>query len=248
MRHQLQTFLTAVHALNTQPTWAGPNSAADEALAATYRHEPTAREILRTLSPGLADFDIGKDSGPGSRHTAEANARRGLGTLEDMAAWHKHLAPDAPVLPASQFHPWVWNASRTLWETGHHREAVQAAATSVNAHAQAKLGRRDASDDKLMQEAFSQNDPRPGQPRLRCPGDPADQTVQSMQRGALSFAVGCYYAIRNPATHEHQEWAEQTALECLAAFSILARWISDWQLLPARSAPADQGQSSLPSR
>lgn len=232
MHHKLQIFLTAVHAVNTHPEWAGPSSEADEALAAAYRHEPTAKKILRLLDPGLGDFDIGKDSGAGSSHTAEANARRGLGVLADMDAWYKHLARDAPMLPADQFHPWVWNASQTLWETGHYREAVHAAATAVNAHAQARLGRRDISDDKLMQEAFSSHEPRAPQSRLRCPGDPADQTVQSRQRGALSFAVGCYFAIRNPASHEHQEWSQQTALECLAAFSILARWISDWQLLP----------------
>lgn len=118
-----------------------------------------------------------------------------------------------------------------LWESGHYRQAVQAAATAVNAHAQTRLGRRDVADDKLIQEAFSDKDSQPGKPRLRCPGDPADPTVQSRQRGALSFGVGCFFAIRNPATHEHEEWPDHFALECLAAFSILARWISEWEIV-----------------
>jgi hypothetical protein len=33
----------------------------------------------------------------------------------------------------------------------------------------------------------------------------------------LQYAVGCFSAIRNPATHEHREWDPQVAIECLAA-------------------------------
>lgn len=233
MHKELEKFLAAVRALNSCADWASPSPSADEALAAAYRREPTAKEVLRRLDPALADFDIGKSSGQSGRQTAEANAQRGLGVLEDMDGWQEHLAPDAPVLRADRFHPWVWGASQTLWESGHYREAVHAAATAVNAHAQAKLGRRDISDDKLMQEAFSPTEPKAGRPRLRCPGDPADQTVLSRQRGALSFAVGCFFAIRNPAAHGQEEWLEQAALEYLASFSILARWIGDWELLRA---------------
>jgi hypothetical protein len=48
-------------------------------------------------------------------------------------------------------------------------------------------------------------------------------------RGALRpFAEGCFAGLRNPAAHEHgPEWDEQRALEYLAAFSILARWIDE---------------------
>jgi hypothetical protein len=235
MRAELQAFLAAVEALNAGAGWARPSPAADQALAAVYRHEPTARQVLRCLDPVLADFDISKGAAAGGQFTAEANARRGLGVLADMDAWHEHLTPDAPVLAADRLHPWVWDASRTFWDSGHHRAAVQAAASAINAHTQAKLGRLDVSDVRLMQETFSPHEPKTGEPRLRCPGDPADQTVQSRQRGALSFAVGCFSAIRNPASHEHEEWAEQTALECLAALSILARWISDWRVSSAPS-------------
>jgi hypothetical protein len=151
-----------------------------------------------------------------------------LASLPSATSGAKKLAPDAPALPADQFHPWVWQAAQTLWDSRHYRLAVQAAATAINAHTQAKLNRRDIADDGLMQEAFSPNPPRPGKPRLRCPGDPSDPTVQSRQRGALQFAIGCFFAIRNPATHEQGEWGEQAALECLASFSVLARWIDDW--------------------
>lgn len=155
---------------------------------------------------------------------------RGLGILAERDEWAAKLAPNAPALPADQFHPWVWQAAQTLWDSGHYRLAVQAAATAINAHTQAKLGRRDVADDSLMQEAFSTNPPQVGKPRLRCPGDPTDPTVQSRQRGALHYALGCFFAIRNPATHEQGEWGEQTALEYLASFSVLARWIDGWKV------------------
>jgi hypothetical protein len=72
--------------------------------------------------------------------------------------------------------------------------------------------------------------PNLGKARLRCPGDPRNPTVQSRQHGALPYAIGCFFAIRNPATHEQGEWDEQTALECLASFSVLAGWIDAWRL------------------
>jgi len=61
-----------------------------------------------------------------------------------------------------------------------------------------------------------------GQPRLRIPGDPRNPTVASRQRGAPQFGVGCFWVIRNPATHETSEWPPQEALEQLAALSLLA--------------------------
>ncbi|WP_081481181.1 TIGR02391 family protein [Saccharomonospora azurea] len=47
-----------------------------------------------------------------------------------------------------------------------------------------------------------------------------------MHDGAGNFARGVYSAIRNPNAHdEGDELAENEALEQLAAFSILARWV-----------------------
>jgi hypothetical protein len=43
----------------------------------------------------------------------------------------------------------------------------------------------------------------------------------------MAFAAGCYKAIRNPAAHiPLDELSEDEALEQLAAFSILARWVA----------------------
>jgi hypothetical protein len=199
----------------------------NEARAELRRKEATIKEILNTLDPALAEFNL---EGMGGDEMARNTVDRGLGILADRDEWKANLAPEGPVVPADQFHPWVWDAARTLWDSGHYRLAVQAAATAINAHTQTKIGRRDVADNDLMQEAFSTNAPQPGKPRLRCPGNPADPTVQSRQRGALQYAVGCFFAMRNPATHEHGEWDQQVALEYLAAFSVLARWIDDWRV------------------
>jgi hypothetical protein len=44
----------------------------------------------------------------------------------------------------------------------------------------------------------------------------------------MAFGQGCYLALRNPLSHEAdrlEELPENEALEQLAAFSLLARWI-----------------------
>jgi Protein of unknown function (Hypoth_ymh) len=130
------------------------------------------------------------------------------------------------VLPADRFHPWVWDSARTLWETSHYRQAVHAAANAINAKTQAKLNHRDISDKKLMQEALT-SAPRPGVARLVVnTGGLSGESASGMQAAVNNFAVGCYLGIRNPAAHEHEvDWNEQTALEYLAALSVLARWI-----------------------
>ncbi|MFE4255051.1 TIGR02391 family protein [Streptomyces sp. NPDC056910] len=141
------------------------------------------------------------------------------------------LAPDSPSLPTNGLHPWVWDAARTFWESAHYRAAVHAAATSINAHLQSKLGRRDVSDAKLVQEALSDKAPEPGRPWLRIPGDQSDPGVQTRQRGALQLGQGAYSALRNPAAHEMGDLPEQEALEQLATFSVLARLIDQCQVL-----------------
>jgi len=155
-------------------------------------------------------------------------------------------AEAAPDLIPESLHPWVWDAARKLWESGHPRPAVQAAATAINERLQDKLGRHDLADDKLLQEAFSDKPAQPGKPRLRIPGDPRNPTVASLQRGAPQFGTGCFWVIRNPATHETADWPPQEALEQLAALSVLARLIDMCEVVthqPGAGALGTQGAS-----
>lgn len=137
---------------------------------------------------------------------------------------------DAPKLSAGNMHPLVWRAASAQWSTGHRQEAVLAAAKAVNSRLQEKLNRRDLSEAKLVREAFSDKPPEAGKGRLRLTNVHDEQTRESMRQGVMGFGAGCFQAIRNPVGHlpnEEHELDEQAALERLAAFSLLARWIDD---------------------
>jgi uncharacterized protein (TIGR02391 family) len=196
-----------------------------------WRAEPTVRRIFTALDPALADeFDL--DADLAAAWKAHTLAQRGLGMLDDRDEWAIRLQPDAPTLPADQFHHWVWDAAQTFWESKHYRAAVDAAATAINAHTQTKIGRREISDNDLMNQAFTEK-PKAGQVYLRLPGDATnDQTLRSRNNALRPFAEGCFAGIRNPAAHEHgDDWSQQKALEYLAALSILARWIDECDVL-----------------
>jgi len=136
------------------------------------------------------------------------------------------LGDTSPTLSASGLHPWVWNGARSLWGSGHYAEAVGAAARQVNAETQTRVGRRDVSETTLFQQCFSDDAPATGKPRLRLPGDDGGKSASSLRRGVRSYAEGCYAALRNPAAHDVTiEISEHEALEQLAAFSVLARWV-----------------------
>ncbi|MGW7543947.1 TIGR02391 family protein [Streptomyces sp. NPDC054770] len=154
-------------------------------------------------------------------------AQRAVAALQRDEEVRARLGDDAPQVSAATMHPWAWEGARALWRSGHFREAVTAAARKVNAETQNKLGRRDASETKLFQSAFSLNAPKPDEPRLRLMADDGSDTFRSLHRGAMAFAEGCYAGIRNPNSHEDglPELPEHEALEQLAAFSVLARWV-----------------------
>lgn len=143
-------------------------------------------------------------------------------------------ANPAPQLNADLLHPLVWRAASAQWSTGHLQEAVLAGSKAVNSLLQSKLGRRDVSEVKLVREAFTDKDPRAGAPRLRFDAIDDEQTRDSMREGVMSFGVGCFQAIRNPVGHlpnDEHELSEQQALERLAAWSLLAGWVEQAELL-----------------
>jgi Protein of unknown function (Hypoth_ymh) len=224
MRERLITYETLCTDADNSDRARGYNGADPAIIRELRRLEPTIKKILNGLDSNLADFNLEGMTGP---LEARGSVQRGLGVLEDQDEWLLRLAPDAPSLPADRLHPWIWDAARTLWESQHYRAAVHRGASAINANLQDKLQRLDVADDKLVQEAFSDKPPEPGKPRLRVPGDPANQTTQSRQRGALYLGLGVFFAIRNPAAHETDEWAEQESLEQLATLSVLARLIDN---------------------
>lgn len=163
----------------------------------------------------------------------EQTVRRALGRLQTDQETRRKLGSAAPRMSADGLHPVIWQAAGRLWEDGHYAQAVQRAATLLSAEIRDRVGRHDLQDVALMNEVFSTSPPSSGRLRLRWPGDDLDLTVKSMRDGIRSYAVGCFQAIRNPATHSGEALSEQEGLEQLAALSTLARWTDACELVGA---------------
>lgn len=136
----------------------------------------------------------------------------------------------SPQLAAGEMHHLVWQAASAQWTLGQVHEAVLASAKAVNSMLQSKVGRRDLSEVKLTQEAFSERPPQAGKPRLRFTHIADKQTSESTRQGVMAFGVGCFQAIRNPLGHlpnDELELSEQEGLERLASLSLFARWIEE---------------------
>lgn len=159
-----------------------------------------------------------------ARHREAAiRARQELVRAEEV---RENLGENAPELSAAKLHPWIWEGAKSLWQSGHYREAVGGAIRKLNAETQNKVDRRDVSETDLFKQAFSLDSPKTGKARLRRTKDDGSDTYRSVQRGVMTFAEGVFAGIRNPLSHEvDQELSEREALEYLAALSVLARWV-----------------------
>ncbi|GHC97607.1 hypothetical protein GCM10007079_51270 [Nocardiopsis terrae] len=153
------------------------------------------------------------------------------GICDNFGEMESALAPEGPVASASHLHDWVWRAAEQLWLAAAYQEAVNAAARSINARIQQKSKRNDISESDLVMQVFDIKPAEPGKSRLWMPGDRSDPTWRSLQEGVKFYGVGCFKAIRNPASHkEFTNWGEQEAMEYLSSFSVFARWVSESQL------------------
>jgi len=157
------------------------------------------------------------------------------GRLEGLRVRAEALA--APSLDPVQLHPLVWASAQRLWNDGHHRQAVAAAAEAVTAQMKQLTERNDAPDTSLWQQAFAKDQPEPGKPRLRWPGDPQDQDVKTMHDGLRQFSAGANMVIRNPAAHTDSGWTEQACLERLATLSVLAHLVDQCVVVSSDKGP-----------
>lgn len=166
------------------------------------------------------------------------------GRLEGLKA--KAAAISSPAIDPALLHPLVWAAAQRLWNDGHLRQGIAAAAEAVSGQMKQLTGRNNASDTSLWQQAFAAAEPLEGKPRLRWPGDPDDQDVKTMQVGLLSFAPGVNMVIRNPATHVAEEFTEQDGLEQLATLSVLAKFLDRCVVFSVDGATATAAEQVLP--
>lgn len=188
-----------------------------------------AQIVEKILDCVLPDWRAGvpmRTTNRWARHReAAVRAREELMREQEV---RENLGDGSPEISASSLHPWIWSGAESLWQSGHYRSAVEDAAKKVNAETQNRVGRRDLSETKLFQEAFSEKPAEPGKARLRRMTPDGSDTYKSVQRGAMALAEGIFAGIRNPLSHEaDQELDEQVALEYLAVLSVLARWVDE---------------------
>lgn len=183
-------------------------------------------QILDRIVPTWRTDIQKKDRQKWSVHyEASIRAREELIRAEEV---RENLGENAPELSAAELHPWVWSGAKSLWRSGHFREAVEGAIRKLNAETQNKIGRRDVSETDLFKQAFSMDEAKAGKARLRRMKDDGSDTYKSVQRGAMTLAEGVFAGIRNPLSHEtDHEMSEQQGLEYLAALSVLARWVDE---------------------
>lgn len=187
---------------------------------------PVVRKIATAVEPDLQNGFVEQPRRWEWSSVYDALIRlRGL--LEHDQELAEILGPRGPAAAADQLHSWVWAAAASLWDDGYHREAVQAAATQVEIHARAKIGRQGLSGADLMMQAWATDPPRrEAARRLRFTElQPGTETFISAHEGAKFFGAGCMLGIRNLLTHTLDQPPPQVALEHLAALSVLARWI-----------------------
>jgi len=204
--------------------------------AEVIKQAQVVEKILdRVLPQWRTEIEL-KKSNRWTRHR-EAAIRAGEELLRREEV-RTNLGDDAPEISASSLHPWIWSGAASLWQSGHYRSAVEDAVKKVNAETQNKVGRRDLSETKLFQEAFTDKPAEARKARLRRMTPDGSDTYKSVQRGAMALAEGVFAGIRNPLSHEaDQELDEQIALEYLAALSVLARWVDESSVEHAGDQP-----------
>lgn len=201
------------------------------------RHAGEADEIIKQaviverifahLDPDWRN-ELEESLNPDRRWTGHRQlALRARTTIVTDTTIHKKLGDNAPRISAASLHPWVWDSAKALWLDGHYRQAVTTAAIKVSAETQRKTGVKDRSEHDLLTQLFKLDPPKPDHPRLRLAPDDGSKTYKSLHEGVGAFARGCFMAIRNPNSHtdELDDLDEHQALEQLAAFSQLARWV-----------------------
>ncbi|MGH3922617.1 MAG: hypothetical protein ACRDTT_07075 [Pseudonocardiaceae bacterium] len=67
------------------------------------------------------------------RHVEVAQRVKAL--MLRAAEIREKLGDNAPQLDASRLHPWIWEGARSLWRSGHYRDAIGAAAIKLNSEA-----------------------------------------------------------------------------------------------------------------
>lgn len=145
-----------------------------------------------------------------------------------------------PAFAPSRLHPLIWSAAADHWTIHHYRVAVAEAAETLTSHWKARLDRQDVDATPFWQQTLSEGDPAPGRPKLVWPDQSDSKTAKGMRGGLPAFgkvlaglSVGLNLTVRNSAAHDREEITEQEAMERLAAYSLLARFLDQCEIRQA---------------
>lgn len=190
---------------------------------------PLTRGIVEAYTPyGLSELHQYDSHSLAYWQLVRIAVTEALGQARSADELADFLRPTSPSIAADAMHRWVWEPAAPLWAADAHQDAVLAGARVVNRRLQLKLGRHDIGEKDLCLQTFSPTPPTSGKPRLRFDGDRDTPTWKARQEGAMYLSAGAFLGIRNLAAHEEKvTWNSQVALEYLATFSVVARWIEE---------------------
>ncbi|WP_330275846.1 TIGR02391 family protein [Lentzea sp. NBC_00516] len=192
-----------------------------------------AQEIVRAMDKSeLADKVVEHEEGPYGGHPftqARLAIVEAIAILTQREELAEVVGPVGPRLSASQLHPTVWGAAAALWDGGHHRAAVQTAATALEGLLQTIAGQAVSGENLAV--LFSTGDPTTGSPRLRFRDvDPTAKTWRSAHEGSAALVRGAFMAVRNLVSHPGwPDPAPHEALEMLAVLSYVAHLVQKAQ-------------------
>ncbi len=231
---QLCDYWSQVEQAQKLPRFAGQRGPALEAL---NKQLPVINRILRELAP---DAQLLKPQWISDHAATWPRISRAMEIIHaGRELEEQQWTGGGPAFPLSLLDPMISEVAIPLWEANKFRQAVGDAATSLSHFAQERLGRHDVSDTGLMTEAFSNDPPKEGRPRIRCPGDHRLVAVKDQQNGARQIAAGAFLAIRNPAHHLTGDWNPVTAFHYLTILSQVAHYFRYWEVVRYQPPPPD---------
>jgi hypothetical protein len=176
---KVRTFIALLEQNHAQWGAAGSGLVVGDPSAASVKKETTAqineqlpliKRIAARVDPHLVPkMEPRHGTYSWSYHSTQEASLQLAGLLSSLDEEQRILGPRGPQLAATNLHPWIWNSAVSLWDHGHRREAIQAAAQALfDRHLPEKLWvvpPKAAKD--LPGQAFATEPPTPGKPRLR---------------------------------------------------------------------------------
>jgi hypothetical protein len=191
-------------------------------------------KILESVHTGWRNqHSMRKNYEFGQRRDAVMHAKALILREEEI---REGLGPVGPSLLAEDLHPWIWEPASGLWGDSYHRAAVQTASSALEARLQVFVGRVDISGRDLVLQAFSEDPPANGRPRIRVPNRTSVESTRSLQQGMRALGEACFGIARNQSSHGMADIAEREALEQLAMLSLFARILNTCTVITNQGA------------